>query len=119
MEYQYNKTENAQRGVHDTEIEMMHVNAMLIQEKEQSYNKDTRISSLQEETSSLVKDVEGFKRKLKDSEEKFNDLEIQFLTVKEMRDKYELMLSEEENKLKEARSFNNNILKEKEEIIRK
>ena len=36
-----------------------------------------------------------------------------------MKEKYESMLNEEESKLKDARSFNNNILKEKEEMIRK
>ena len=34
IEYQYNKTEHAERVAHDTEVEMMNVNAMLIHEKE-------------------------------------------------------------------------------------
>ncbi len=36
-----------------------------------------------------------------------------------MKSKYESMLSEEETKLKDVRSFNTSILKEKEEIIKK
>jgi hypothetical protein len=46
-------------------------------------------------------------------------LEIQYTTIREIKEKYENMLSEEENKLKDIRVFNNNILKEKEEIIKK
>lgn len=61
----------------------------------------------------------NLKKKLKESEERFNQLQIQFVTIKEVKEKYENMLSEEENKLKEVRAFNNHILKEKEQIIKK
>ena len=44
---------------------------------------------------------------------------MQLGTVREMKEKYEGMLSDEETRLREVRSFNSNILKEKEEIIRK
>jgi hypothetical protein len=66
-----------------------------------------------------VREAEGMKKLLKMSEEKYSELEIQFITVTEMKEKYESMLNEEENKLKDVRVFNNCILKEKEEIIKK
>lgn len=56
---------------------------------------------------------------LKVLEEKYSELEIQYITVSEMKEKYESMLNEQENKLKDVRVFNNCILKEKEEIIKK
>lgn len=56
---------------------------------------------------------------LKVLEQKYSELEIQYITVSEMKEKYESMLNEQENKLKDVRVFNNCILKEKEEIIKK
>ena len=53
------------------------------------------------------------RKKTKELEEKLNEQEIQYITLKEIKEKYEGMLSEEENKLKDVRTFNNNILKEK------
>lgn len=58
------------------------------------------------------------RKSYKQCEERYSELDIQFTTIREIKEKYESMLSEEENKLKEIRVFNNSILKEKEEIIK-
>jgi hypothetical protein len=77
------------------------------------------LSELEEEKVILREQLASTKRKVKDIEERYSELEIQFVTVKEVKEKYEGMLLEEESKLKDVRAFNNNILKEKEAIIKK
>jgi hypothetical protein len=76
------------------------------------------IAEKEEERRKTVEELDNMRKLYKHCEEKYSELDIQFTTIKEIKEKYESMLSDEENKLKEIRVFNSSILKEKEEIIK-
>ena len=57
LEFQYNKTEYAEKSLHEMEMEMMNINSILIQEKETTYKKEMRINQLEDERTNTCRDI--------------------------------------------------------------
>lgn len=96
----------------------MNIHAQVHLQKEQAFKKQMQLDRALEEVEERGRELDVTKRQVKGQTETIGELQMQLSTMKQIKEKYEELLEEQEGKARELKQFNSSIMKEKEIAIK-